>query len=210
MYIGLYYDYLTDELMYTNKTHTTLETVKYDLNYIISLFIQEKYNIGLSDEFLYIQNPLNVKINIIQTIKVNNIELIFIKNGLSIDIYSKKIQKGYIFNKVKEEHIYKFCIIQVNTNETNNENIPIFNNPTSLALLYQTKKQEPKIKSQFKYGTPLFKINEMNEMSDIESDIEENDIEEIEKHSFKENYSRDVFLDELKEKLKNRIKLKQE
>jgi hypothetical protein len=201
-YIGVYIDYEANEIQYSDKLHTELDSVKYDLNFLICCFMQDNYNIFLSDEYLYIENPLNVKINIVQTLKIKDTELIFIKNGLVIDIYSKKLEKGYLYNKIKEKHVYKFCIIKANdTNIDTTESLPIFCNPASLSVLYNKSnnyKKNASIKSQFKYGTPHY-IEEFEEPEEPE--------EPVEYISQKINCSlniKDQLLQELKEKLKTR------
>lgn len=201
MFIGLYVDYNKNELMYSNKTHTDLESVKYDLNYTINSIIHDKFNISLTDEYVFINNPLNVKINIIQTLYIHDTELIFIKNGLTIDVYSKKTKKGYLYNDIKEEHIYKFCIINANKNESN-ENIPIFNNPSSLINVFGKCKKNEANFTESDNDNESYNDNQSYNKSYSESDIEE----EI---PFS-HQTTDLFLQELKEKLKNRLKIKQD
>jgi hypothetical protein len=146
-FIGSYLDYTKDELKYSSKVHTDLESVKCDLNFVISCIIQERFGVFLTDEYLFIQNPLNVKINIVQTVRSQTEELIFVKNGLVIDIYSKRKNTGYIFNNAKEEHLYKFCIIKTNRFYVDNNCVPLFYNPSDLSTMYSNSNAK-KIKNE--------------------------------------------------------------
>lgn len=209
MFISVYTDYNNNELMYSDKTHTDLESAKYDLNYTITRLIYDKFNIQLTDEYLFINNPLNVKLNIIQTININGTELIFIKNGLTIDVYSKQLKKGYLYNNLKEEHVYKFCVIKVNKQNEQTESIPVFNNPSLLINVYGKCNANNKVTNK----------NEDTEQSENEEseDIEQSENEEIVENKqfitpecsgkFLQQKS-DLFLQELKERLKSRMKIK--
>lgn len=196
-YIGVYIDYTNDELKYSERTYSDLESAKYDLNFVIGCFIHDNYDVFLSDEYMYINNPLNVKINIIQTIKLKTQELMFIKNGLVIDIYIKNTQKGYIYNKTNEKHIYKFSILKISdiTDECN-DMIPIFNNASSLSLLYNKTSVKHSIRNQVLTGSSIKKIisdEKPEELSEITSETPIN--------------IKNLFLEELKEKLKRKSKI---
>ena len=90
-FIGNYINFNDNKIMYSNRIHDNLDSVKCDLNLIISCFIKDNYNIFITDDFLFLQNPLNVNINITQSIIINELtSLIFVKNGLVIDIFLNK------------------------------------------------------------------------------------------------------------------------
>ena len=113
-FIGNYFHYNENKIMYSNKVHDSLDSVKCDLNFIISCIIKDNYNIFITDDFLFLQNPLNVNINVTQSININEDKsLIFIKNGLVIDIFLNKKEKGYIYgSSAINKHLYKFYIIK--------------------------------------------------------------------------------------------------
>jgi hypothetical protein len=208
MFISVYTDYNNNELMYSDKTHSDLQSAKYDINYIITRIIHDKFNVQITDEYLFINNPLNVKLNIIQTINVvNDIELIFIKNGLTIDIYSKQLKKGYLYNNLKEEHVYKFCIIKVNKVNKENETIPVFNNPSLLITVYgKCKQPRNNEREEIECETDTERFYASENESDNGSVIETT--QEIKQPFVQQNS--DLFLQELKERLKSRMKIKME
>lgn len=170
-FIGNYVNYQENKVMYSNKLHSNLDSVKCDLNFMISCFIQDNYGIFISDDFLFLQNPLNVNINITQSIAINeSTNLVFIKNGLVIDVFLDKKEKGYIYgtSNVEHIHLYKFYIVKIYEQNEEEEQIPKFCDPSSLSNTYNQQKFN----------------NIKKKLDDIDFDIDE-EIEEIQQSDLK-------------------------
>lgn len=213
-YTGAYIDYKNNIIKYTEKLHTSLDSVKYDVNYMMSCLIQDSHGIFLTDEYLFIYNPLNVALkgNTYEINLNNDNKLIFVKKGLVIDVYLFYTNKGYLYNNKDKIHLYKFYIIK-NTINSETQNIPKFSNPENM---FHYKQNSPSIKKQFMNGSPLslgitnsdyININcndQDNDSNDsIDSEIGEIDIKTQDKYvTLNPN---DQLLIELKEKLKLRM-----
>lgn len=166
-FIGNYFNYNENKIMYSNKVHDSIDSVKCDLNFIISCIIKDNYNIFITDDFLFLQNPLNVNINVTQSININEDKsLIFIKNGLVIDIFLNKKEKGYIYgSSAINKHLYKFYIIKFYEKQREDgEEIPKFCDPSSLSNTYNQQKFNTVLNSNY---------NIINRDLDVIEEIEE-------------------------------------
>lgn len=213
-YTGCYIDYKNNTIKHTEKLHTSLDSVKYDINYMISCLIQDVYGIFLTDEYLFIYNPLNVALKG-NTYEINldqDNKLVFVKTGLVIDIFFHSTKKGYIYDNKDKIHLYKFYIIK-NFLKSDTQTIPKFSNPE---YMFHYQHINPSIKKQFMYGSPLNTISE-NENCDFinvrengsiysENDsISSIDIEDEPSQKTVTLGLNDQLLIELKEKLKLRM-----
>lgn len=212
-YTGCYIDYKNNTIKYTEKLHTNLDSVKYDINYMISCLIQDDHGIFVTDEYLFIYNPLNVALkgNTYEIDLGQDNKLIFVKTGLVIDIFISSTNKGYLYNHKNKIHLYKFYIIK-NFLKSETQTIPKFCNPEYM-FYYQNKNLTSSIKKQFIYGTPLDTIldhpdnnyiNIKHEKEEYESDNISEILEETVSKSVKLGIN-DQLLIELKEKLKLRM-----
>jgi hypothetical protein len=168
-FIGNYINYNENKIMYSSKIHNSLDSVKCDLNFIISCFIKDSYNIFITDDFLFLQNPLNVNINITQSINIDEFtSLIFIKNGLVIDIFYSKKEKGYIYgSNAMSKHLYKFYIIKFYENKIEDqEQIPKFCDPSSLSNTYNQQKFNSNLSTTYNIINDLEEIEEIEEIKE--------------------------------------------
>lgn len=149
----------TDTVRYTEKLHDALNEAKYELNFMISCFVSDKFGIFLTDEYLFLYNPLNVSAqgntSSISIIGKDNIKkcVIFVKKGLTIDIFIESKTKGFLYNGNSRKHLYKFFIIK-NSLTAKQENLPTFVNPSDIVCRIEKIKQT-KIVNQFITGTPI-------------------------------------------------------
>lgn len=211
-YTGCYIDYKNNTIKHTEKLHTNLDSVKYDINYMISCLIQDDHGIFVTDEYLFIYNPLNVALkgNTYEIDLGQDNKLIFVKTGLVIDIFLYSTNKGFLYNNKNKTHLYKFYIIK-NFLKGETQTVPKFCNPE---YMFHYQNLTPSIKKQFIYGSPLDKILEQENEDDnnyvninnVKQDEDDNksEILEEEPRSIKLGIN-DQLLIELKEKLKLRM-----
>lgn len=124
-----HFDFDLNEIKNNTTLYDTLNEVQYAINYDIIHVINNKFDIILNDEYLFILNPISKEpYQIEQKLVINkNTTLFFSKNERSIDISICEISKGYIYNSKKQnKQIYKFFIGQYEQSEQNEDEVDPF------------------------------------------------------------------------------------
>lgn len=120
-----YIDFEKNSLISSDNLYIDLSIAAYDLNFTISDLILKKYDILLRNSFLFVcKDELKDSIN---NVKINkDINIVTEKKGMEIDIFFINEKKGYIYNSMNRNHIYKFFINKHSYNTTFQNN-PIEN-----------------------------------------------------------------------------------
>lgn len=166
-----YINYQTNEIISNEHVYITLDEAIYNINnYIIKIFY-DLFDIFIETKslfsFITIDNNNDNKCE--KIIKISNGKiLLIIKNKDSLDIYSKHINKGYIYNSENTKHLFKFfinrhCIFNpikdvelsdADYNLTNNLNIT----PTIINTVNKVSKYNDELLSELKQAITKFKI----------------------------------------------------
>jgi hypothetical protein len=217
-YTGGCIDYIKNDCISSYKLYDDLNELKYDLNYKICFLVNQYCNITPKNEYLYVlildkikkrsgkivfktdhniesfeSTYENVDRDILfeQELIVNdNLSILFIKNGRTIDIYSKtKVYNyGYVFYTQKLIHLYKFFIHSLYTSS----NVDPFEHPD--------KEKSPSITDSIsETSSNIFDV--CDDPLSIEKKIDKEFTIKI--NNSTTNSTSNLFLNELKQRIKN-------
>ena len=164
-FIGCTIDQIQNIALYTDCLFNNLNLIKTNLNRQIAFVLQERYGILIPDEYLFIYNPVNINIDATHVFKLPGgpRSLIFIKNGLSIDIYLSTAIKGFIWSSDHRELIYKIFIMRINS-ENRDQDYLSYCNPSLISNMFYNCNNSNK-----QTRLPEFSDNHNNSGSDANS-----------------------------------------
>lgn len=214
-YIGCYFDYNKNTLLHLPSLND-INNCKYDINSIIVRILWETFNIHISDEYLFLSNPVNINISGTFEKQLSPCKfLIFNKTGLTIDVFLKE-KSGIIFSLIHTEQLYKFCIFTLGSHKKSNDDykvVPLCNPSCFSSNIFSIQTHN---NIDFETSSIISEIEDENyvKMNPIKDVIVSTTVNKLNTVMIKPITSdlstdksllpRDLFVDELKEKLKNR------